>query len=313
MESSVENQQVPRSAVTVRLYYLDWLRVIAVLGVFVIHVTLVFNEIDFQIKNAEQSSQLTTFGAFFFPWGMPLLFLIAGAGSWFALQRRTPGQYVHERFDRLLIPFVVGTVLLSTMERYFEWSNKIQLGLVTGSFLEFIEGFASAPFPRIVAAVGVHLWFLGFLFCYALLTLPLFRWLRGDVGQRFIAQVARLCDHRGGILLFLLPLLIVRLTLQPVYSEYLHWTDFFFFLGFYILGYLLVADQRFMRAIRRDWPITLTVGIIAFLAAAAISITTDEFDLELVPRMPLHWIWWACFTYVAGAGPLLCYSLECAS
>ena len=296
MQSSVVSQEARSSSGTVRLYYLDWLRVIAILGVFIVHITLVFNEIDFQIKNAEQSSMLTTFGAFFFPWGMPLVFLIAGAGSWFALERRTPGQYARERLDRLLIPFVVGSILLSPMERYFEWSNKIQMGAMSASYPEFIGGFVSAPFPRVVAGVGIHLWFLGFLCCYALLTLPLFHWLKKDRGRRFVSQVARLCDRPGGVLLFALPLLVVRLSLQPVFPEYLHWTDFISFLYFYILGYLFFADKQFMRAVQRDWPVTLAVGVIAFLAAAAISIATDEFDLELVPRTPLHWVWWTCFT-----------------
>jgi len=296
MQSSAVSQQARSSSGTIRLYYLDWLRVIAIVGVFIVHITLVFNEIDFQIKNAEQSPELTTFGAFFFPWGMPLVFLIAGAGSWFALQRRTAGQYVRERFVRLLIPFVVGSILLSPMERYFEWSNKVQMGVMSGSYPEFLRALASAPFPRVVPAVGLHLWFLVFLFLYSLLTLPLIRWLKLDRGQHFVAQVARLCDRPGGILLFVLPLLVIRLCLQPIFPEYLHWTDFVTFLYFYILGYLLFADQRFMQAVRRDWLITLVVGIIAFLAAGAISIATDEFDLELVPRTPLDWLWWMCFT-----------------
>ena len=92
-----------------RLHYLDWLRVIAILGVFLVHITCVFNQLDFHIKNADQSEPLTTLGAFFYPWGMPLVFVVAGASSWFALQRRTPGRYTRERFDRLLIPYFIGS------------------------------------------------------------------------------------------------------------------------------------------------------------------------------------------------------------
>lgn len=296
MQSPGESQQSETGAGSGRLYYLDWLRVIAIFGVFLIHITFVFNEIDFQIKNAEQSEVLTTFTAFFFPWGMPLVFLIAGAGSRFALQRRTPGRYARERFVRLLIPLVVSSILLSPIVRYLEWSNKLQMGMAPGSFLEFAGGLAAAPFPRFLGGVAIHLWFLGFLFCYSLLTLPLFRWLNGSTGQRLVSRMARLCDHRGSILLFILPLLVVRFSLQPLFPHYLNWTDFSAFLIFYIVGYLLFADHRFIQAIRRDWLVTLTVGIAAFLAAVAISIATDEFDLELVPRTPLQWVWWTCFT-----------------
>lgn len=280
----------------VRLHYLDWLRVIAILGVFIIHASCPFNEVNFHIKNAEQSSALTTFGAFFYPWGMPLVFLIAGAGSWFALRRHTPGRYVRERFFRLLIPFVVGSSLLSPIEYYFEWNNKTQIGLANGSFLDYVETLAWVPNPRFFGATGLHLWFLAFLFCYSLLTLPLFRWLKEEAGQRFASRLATLCNRRGGLLLLVIPLLAFRLSLQPFFPEYLNWADFFTFLCFYIFGYLLVTDERFLQAIQRDWLVMLTVGIVAFLSAATISITTNEFNLELVPRTSLDWAWWTLFT-----------------
>lgn len=279
-----------------RLPYLDWLRVIAILGVFLVHATCVFNDIDFNIKNAEQSSALTTFGAFFYPWGMPLVFLIAGTGSWFALQRRTPGQYARERFYRLLIPFIAGSLLLAPLARYFEWSQRIQLSVFHGSFLDYLTTLQWGPNPKLFGESGIHLWFLGFLFCYSLLTLPLFRWFKGAAGLRFIAQVAQLCEHRGGLLLFILPLLVVRLSLQPLFPQYLNWTDFISFLLFFIAGYLLLADSRFIQAIRRDWPIMLAVGVMSFLAAATISVVTDEFNLELVPHTQLDWAWWVFFT-----------------
>ena len=39
------------------------------------------------------------------PWHMPLLFLLAGAATWFALGFRSGGQYVKERFTRLMVLF----------------------------------------------------------------------------------------------------------------------------------------------------------------------------------------------------------------
>jgi glucan biosynthesis protein C len=39
---------------------------------------------------------------------MQLLFLLAGAATWFALRRRSGSQYAKERLMRLLIPFIFG-------------------------------------------------------------------------------------------------------------------------------------------------------------------------------------------------------------
>ena len=84
-------------AQTTRLFYLDWLRVIATLGVFLFHASDVFNTAGFEIKNAEQSDLITLIQGSFYPWGMPLFFFVAGAGSWFALRRRSGSQFTRER------------------------------------------------------------------------------------------------------------------------------------------------------------------------------------------------------------------------
>jgi hypothetical protein len=135
------------------------------------------------------------------------------------------------------------------------------------------------------------MWFLGFLFFFSLLAIPLFVWLKGETGRRVISRLARLCEHRGAILLFILPLAIVRLGLQPFFPELQDWADFFYFGAFFVLGYLLFADERFSRAIRRDWRILLGVGIAAFLAGTAIGMSFG-FELEKPPRMFWEFLEW---------------------
>jgi len=261
-------------------------------GVFLFHVTNVFNDQEFHIKNTETSSVITFIQAFFFPWGMPLFFMIAGAGTWFALRRRTSSEYVKERSRRLLIPFVVGSLVLSPVEFYLEWSHKVQTGVFAGSFTQFPGSLPWGFNPRIFAAVGYHLWFLGFLFLFSLITLPFFRWVRSDSGQRFVSWLALVCQHRGGILIFVLPPLIVRLGLQPFFPYEHDWADFFFLLSFFAIGYVVISDERFRQACWRDWPVTLTVGIVAFLGAADISFSTGELDIEAAPNSTLDFVWW---------------------
>jgi glucan biosynthesis protein C len=277
---------------TQRLHYIDWLRVLAILGVFLFHVTNVFNDQEFHIKNTETSSVITGIQAFFFPWGMPLFFMIAGAGTWFALKRRNSSEYIKERSKRLLIPFVVGSLLLSPVEFYFEWSHKVETGVFTGSFTQFLGSLPWGVNPRIFAVVGYHLWFLGFLFVFSLLALPLFRWVQSESGQRFVSRLVLICQQRGGILIFILPPLIVRLSLQPFFPYEHDWADFFFLLSFFVIGYIVISDERLKQAVWRDWPVTLTVGIVAFIGAAAISFSTGEFDIEAAPRSALDFVWW---------------------
>jgi glucans biosynthesis protein C len=113
--------------------------------------------------------------------------------------------------------------------------------------------------------LGSHLWFLGFLFTFSLIALPLFLWLKNESGHKVIAWLGKLGEKRGGILIFILPIAVVRMSLQPFFPNYTDWADFAYMLVFFILGYLLFADQRLIQAIRRDWCLALTIGVISTL------------------------------------------------
>jgi len=293
MQNLAVSQQTDTTASrSVRLYYLDWLRVIATLGVFLFHATNVFNGTGYEVSNAQGSDAILIVDSFFYPWGMPLFFLVAGAGSWFALRRRTAGQFTRERTLRILVPFLTGTFLLGPIQLYLSWSHRTHTGVFDGTFLQFVSERLSYPFPKIFGSVGYHMWFLGFLFCYSLLALPLFIWLKGETGRRFTSRLAGLCEHRGAILLFILPIALVRLVLHPFFYELQSWADFFTFGTFFVLGYLLFSDERFLRAIRRDWPILLGVGIAATLVATPIGVSI-QFEIEKAPSTFWEFLVWA--------------------
>jgi surface polysaccharide O-acyltransferase-like enzyme len=294
--SSVSQQTEGAVRDTRRLYYLDWLRVIAILGVFLFHASNVFNTANFEIKNVEQSEAITFIQAFFFPWGMPLFFLIAGAGTWFALRRRTASEFTRERTLRLLVPFFVGTLLLGPIQLYLSWRHRIQTGVFGGTFFAFVVDRLWGIDPQLFGAIGYHMWFLGYLFTFSLLALPLFIWFKGERGRHAISGLARLSEQRGAILLFIIPLAMVRMSIQPFFPEEHHWADFFTFGAFFVLGYLLFTDLRFAQAIRRDWPILLAVGTAAFLGAMAIGLSFESFSIEMAPRTPVEFLFWGLIT-----------------
>jgi glucans biosynthesis protein C len=300
MQNSVGSQQTEAAAHgTNRLYYLDWLRIIATLGVCLFHVFDVFSTAGFEIKNAEQSEVITILLGIVFPWGMPLFFVIAGAGSYFALRRRTAGQFTRERTLRLLVPFFTGTLLLGPIQVYLSWSHRIETGVYAGSLGEFVMDRLSSIGPKLFGAIGYQMWFLGFLFAFSLLALPFFIWLKGERGRSLIARLAGLCEHRGGILLFILPLVAMRLVLHPFFPLQHDWADFISFGLFFILGYLVFTDARFTQAIRRDWAILLGVGVVTTLAFGMLILALGSVDLEAPPRALPEFLLWAC---VAAAG-----------
>jgi glucan biosynthesis protein C len=131
--------EVKASTKQERLYFLDWLRVLAVLGVFYFHTLRPFDSlVDWNVKNTQRSLVATVFIGLFFSWGMPLFFVLAGAASWFALRSRTGHQFLRERSLRLLIPLFVGFILLSPPQAYVE---ALTHGREASSFFQFIPWF----------------------------------------------------------------------------------------------------------------------------------------------------------------------------
>lgn len=294
--TSADSQSESSNRKSVRLYYLDWLRVLAILGVFLFHAVHPFDMFPWEIKNAEQSVAVTLFIVFLAPWGMPLFFLLSGVGSWFALRKRTGSQFIRERVNRLLIPFIVGALLLSPIQFYFQWRHQTETGAFVGSALEFLSAREISFGPRVFGWAGYHLWFLGFLFAFALIALPLFLWLKGDAGKRFIGWLARLCEKRAGLLVFIIPLSLVQFILRPFFPAEHDWADFVFLLLFFIFGYILYADTRFIKPIKRDWLIMLILAILStlfFFGAGAFDVATVWMEASGTPGFYLLWGIWS--------------------
>ncbi len=101
-----------------RIHYLDSLKVVIVYGILLYHSTLPFTYTSWLLSNPQKSWVLTGFAAFFFPWGIPIMFLLSGADSWFALRSRSALAFLQNRFLRLVLPLCAGIVLLSPLQWY---------------------------------------------------------------------------------------------------------------------------------------------------------------------------------------------------
>jgi len=266
----------PRTEKSTRLYYLDWLRNLLLFGVFVYHVLRPFDPlILWHINNVEKSDAVMGILLTINPWGIPLFFLVSGAGSWFALRKRSNQQFIRERVNRLLLPFIVGTILFSPFQRYLEYLHNDRF---QGSFLNFIPVWLAKFIPgywfspRLFGYWGLHLWFLGFLFIISLLVLPVYNWLKRDAGISFTSWLVRLVEKRGGIILFALPLTLARILVQPFVPMEEHgWMDLAYFFIFFVLGYIIYSDDRFLSAIRKDHWLLFASGIAGLIAYFALS------------------------------------------
>lgn len=235
------------------------------------HAVHPFDFIDINIKNAEMSMYVTFFIAFLYPVGMPLFFVISGASTNFALKRRSIREFSIERVQRLFLPFVIGSILLTPVQAYYEMVHR---GFYSGSFLDFFFGGALLDFyldrilavgfdPRFFGAVGYHLWFLGFLFVFSLIAIPVYLWMNGETRSSFSKIIVGSINSPVGIFLWVVPLTLVQILVRPVSPEEHGWADFLYQFLFYVYGYILFLDRRSLDALRRHWRLILVLSLVS--------------------------------------------------
>lgn len=262
-----------------RLYYIDWLRMLAVLGVFLVHSGNMFDMLYKPVKSMVGSvgaSEISASGGIyfitFFPqWAMSLVFLLSGASTWFALRHRTSRQFITERFTRLFIPLIAGIILIAPFQAYFEAiSNSLYNGTLLQFYPLFLESIRVSWNPQWLGAYAHHLWFLADLFLFSLITLPVCLYLKREVGQRFIHRLADACERRSGLLVLVLPIAFIQVALQASFPGYQNWSDVFCWLTFYLYGYVLFSNPCFGRAIQQQGRRALYLGIACFLLLIAL-------------------------------------------
>ncbi len=58
-----------------------------------------------------------------------------------------------------------------------------------------------------------------------------------------------------------IPIAVVQMSLRAEFPHYLSWADFFYWMAFFLIGYIFAADDRFNQAIERNGRMSLTMGI----------------------------------------------------
>jgi len=165
---------------------------------------------------------------------MPLLFVIAGAGMWFALRRRTGTQLFKERTVRLLVPLVVGMFLIVPPQVFYE---RLFRGQWEGGYLSFLleRTLQFQPYPQGDFSWH-HLWFIVYLYVYVPLLLPAMLWWK---------RAALRLQPGPWLYALALPLGINEAVLKPLFPEAHNllsdWYVFNHYLLFTIYGLVLAS------------------------------------------------------------------------
>jgi glucan biosynthesis protein C len=279
----MEAQGTPLGAEGTRRYDLDWLRVIAILLIFLYHTTRPFNTLEnWHVKNNQLTDALN-FMAIGGAWLMPLFFVLSGAGSFYSLRSRGAWSFLWARFLRLAVPLItLGWFMFGPLQVYIErvTHSGYNTPPFTGSFLAFLPHYFEGVYGYggSFALQGVHLWFLFWLFLFSLITLPLFIVLTEDTGRRLIDALAQSVRLPGVIFLFALPLALaealIRLGIGPANEEG-GWYLVTYVL-FLVIGFLIAADARFDQTLQRHRWAGLGLVILMLLGLLVAGLPSDS-------------------------------------
>lgn len=240
---------------------LDWIRVIAFAILILFHTALVYSPYDWHIQSEHRLRWMPQLLTLTGPWRLTLLFLVSGAAMSFMTARRTPGQVLKARFERLGPPLLMGVLVLVSIQ---SWIEAMDNGWWGSDYL----GWLGQQFGPEGLADGVpvnHLWFVNYIAAYSLVIVALM--LRPDWIEKMRAWLAPLVKGSRVIWVPMAYLVVIRLTLYPLFGVTNgligDWYNHAQSLGAFLFGFLLARHEPVWQALERYRRITLGIALAA--------------------------------------------------
>ncbi len=251
---SGQEEKSPRASL--RLYYLDWLRVLAILTVFVYHSSRFFNMETWHVKNPTWYPWVEVWNRFATAWLLPLLFVISGASLFFAVGKGGAGKFVKDKALRLLVPLLVCDFTHASLQVYLE---RLTHGQFSGSYFQYLPNYFFDDFEW----QGMHLWYLWVLFLFSVILYPLMRWLKGR-GRGALAKLGDLLAQPGAVYALALPAIALVVLFDynsAVMTHNAGWA-FIVYLWLTLAGFLVVSGEHLQASIQRLRWLSLALGLV---------------------------------------------------
>lgn len=302
-----------------RRHDLDWLRVLAFSLLIVHHINFFFVPWEWIVKNNVLYKWIAIPMQFMSQWRLPLLFVISGIGTFYALSKKTAGGFLKERFKRLIIPLLFAMVFITPPQTYIERYEK---GQFAGGFLDFWPANAFNGFYPEGNIFWHHLWFLPYLFIFCIVLLPAFLYIRKHPDAGIVRITKKITANPLAIYLMIIPLFLPEAFLHPYFPHNLYligdWYALSYYMIYFFYGFLLIAaGESFFD--------TATLYKKTYLAAALIfsgmymvlklKFEDAPFAFYLRPLLAIlnTWSWLLTFfgfakTYLSKPSPFLAYT-----
>ena len=198
---------------------------------------------------------------FISPWFMPLMFLLAGASSFFSLAKRGYGKFIKERFIRLGIPFVIGLIVINPVLSYIaDVTHNGYEGNIFAHYAVFFTKYTDLSGYDGGFALA-HLWFLLVLIVISLISCVVIKLIPQN---RTALRIAGIVLAVLGVACF-----DVKLLGKPLIT----------YLCVYLLGYYFFSKKEFVKKVAS---FRLQFAVIFFIVAvtnAALFVNSCGFAL----------------------------------
>jgi peptidoglycan/LPS O-acetylase OafA/YrhL len=248
-----------------RIYYIDWLRILAILTVFFFHTSHFFDPMYWHVKNPQQSESVLLFLGFTNLWIMPLFFFLSGASGVFST-RKPFLSFLKSKTLRLLVPYLMGVLLLIPPQKYVEALSNHKF---SGGYFDFLQTYFSGGMFNYpmgfdvlwISAISYHLWFLGHLFLISILFYHLMRYIDRK-GAKIMSQINQMTSFTGGTILLSVPVAVAGILLKKHFPDYTSWADFAKYALFFFLGFLCTNNEGLKQSFLKSRFVALALGVV---------------------------------------------------
>lgn len=276
-----------------RLVDLDWLRTLLVLAIIPYHALALFTVASGTVIREPAAAPWTPLLYHTLEdWGIPFIFLLAGAASGFALESRSLGAYARERALRLLVPAALVALAFAPVRAYFlaltnpallkvspvPITDPERMRTIGAFFLRYWTILFTTGSSIVSRNPLAHLWFVPRLLVISLLCAPLLMALRERCPRWVERMAAR--GIPGGVLALgggLIPAALA-VALRPGWLNRLtvafpladDWTGFTLCLAWFIAGSLIYTSARLRQATRDLAHATLALAAVGWAVTLGI-------------------------------------------
>ena len=154
-----------------RLYFLDWVRILAFFLLIVYHVGMYYVSWGWHVKSPFASTGPEPFMMMSSPWRLGLLFFIGGVAASLMLRKLGTAPFLKRRSLRLLLPLVFGMLVVVPPQSYFEVVEKLGYARSYGDFMGlYLQGYGGfCQDGCLTLPTWNHLWFVAYLWIYTML------------------------------------------------------------------------------------------------------------------------------------------------